>query len=163
MTKVHHAILTVTILYATALVPNGVVLAAEEASPAQSGATPVERHQAHGLEGRIEELHSKLHITKAQENEWKALAQTMRENTEAMRTVILEKRRDVEKSNAINDLDLYRKVAETHLQNVIRLKAAFERLYNGMSEEQKRVADEVFRSHGGQDARPSAARPEAGR
>ncbi|MDA8231358.1 MAG: Spy/CpxP family protein refolding chaperone [Magnetospirillum sp.] len=144
----------------------GVGLAAEGAPPSQPGtmASPDERPRGHGLDARIRELHDKLHITDAQADEWKALAQVMRDNSEAMRKVVTERRRDADTLTAIGDLDMYRKVAETHLENVKRLSVAFTKLYNAMSDEQKRVADEVFRHrnrHGG--PRPASMAPDAAR
>ncbi len=126
---------------------SSVVSAAEGVASARpdSLSAPAKPLREGGLDARIRDLHDKLHITDSQSKDWDAIAQTMRENTEAMRKVIIERHAKADTLNAIDDLNLYRRAAEVHLENVTRLSAAFTNLYNTMSDEQKKIADEVFR------------------
>lgn len=103
---------------------------------------PVEQH--------IKRLHERLKLTAAQEPQWDALAQVMRDNAHAMQSVI-QKRRSAKSMTAPDDLRSYQEAAETHVQNLQKMIPAFQTLYDSMSDEQKKNADTVFsqeRRHG---------------
>jgi protein CpxP len=106
--------------------------------PESAGSSPVE--------ARIEELHKKLHITDAQKPQWDAVAQVMRENAQAI--VDLEKQRatDVQSMTAVDVVKSYESVIEAHEAGIKKFITAFEALYDSMSEEQKKIADSLFRS-----------------
>jgi periplasmic protein CpxP/Spy len=106
--------------------------------PEPAGSSPVE--------ARIEELHKKLHITDAQKPQWDAVAQVMRENAQAI--VDLEKQRatDVQSMTAVDVVKSYESVIEAHEAGIKKFITAFEALYDSMSEEQKKIADSLFRS-----------------
>ena len=49
--------------------------------------------------------------------------------------------------NAVQNLQSYEQLAEAHAQRVQKLIPAFENLYNAMPEQQKQLADQVFRGN----------------
>ena len=55
---------------------------------------PVERH--------IKELHSKLHITAAQQTQWDSLVQVMRDNAKAMIDLQKQRKEDVSTMTAVD-------------------------------------------------------------
>jgi hypothetical protein len=50
--------------------------------------------------------------------------------------------------SAMQDLQTYQQVAQAHVDGLKNLTAAFSTLYNAMPDDQKKVADEVFRTSG---------------
>ena len=104
------------------------------------------------VEARIKELHQELGITTAQQTEWDRVAQTMRENAGRLDKVIDQRKESMDRATAVDDLNAYAQVAETHAENVKRMADAFSGLYSAMSDEQKREADKVF-SHQAREAR----------
>lgn len=105
------------------------------------------------VEAHIKELHKELGITPAQETAWNRVAQTMRENARRLDKVIDQRKESMGHASAVDDLNAYAQVAETHAENVKRMADAFSGLYNSaMSDEQKREADKVF-NHQAREAR----------
>ncbi|WP_243439544.1 Spy/CpxP family protein refolding chaperone [Fundidesulfovibrio soli] len=96
------------------------------------------------VEQRIAELRTKLAITPAQEAAWDDLAKVMRDNGAKMRASI-DKWRDQRTSrSAVENLKLHAEMAEEHAQAMRGLIPVFEKLYNMLSAEQKKIADESF-------------------
>jgi hypothetical protein len=100
--------------------------------------------QADRVEGRITELHTKLHITAEQEPKWKTFAQTMRDNAKHMDDVLAKRTQSLKGINAVDDLRSYRDMTEAHYDNLKKLVGAFEPLYDSLSAEQKKTADTIF-------------------
>jgi len=111
------------------------------------------------VEAHIKELHKELGITPAQETQWNRVAQTMRENAQRLDKAIDQRKESMEHAPAVDDLNAYAQVAETHAENVKRMADAFSSLYSSMSDEQKREADQVFnrRAHEARSARNARA------
>jgi periplasmic protein CpxP/Spy len=107
-------------------------------APAKARPSPTER-----VEARIKSLHDRLKITSAQEPQWNAVAQVMRENAQSMDQVI-QQRHQTQNLTAIDDLKAYQTIAQAHLQNVQKLLPAFQTLYDTLSPEQKKAADDAF-------------------
>ena len=101
------------------------------------------------LDKHIAELHAQLKITAAEEVQWKAVAQTMRDNANSM-DIAMDKREGAVGS-AIDDLNAYGEVVQSHADGIKKLSAVFSALYDSMSADQKKTADDVFaqRSHDG--------------
>lgn len=97
------------------------------------------------VEERIVEMHHHLKITSAQEDQWRAVAQVMRESEFAIRPLVEERHKRAETMTAIDDLNTYAAIAEAHASGVKKFAVAFEPLYAAMSESQKKEADELFR------------------
>lgn len=105
-----------------------------------SGAAP----QAQEVEEHIKQLHRELQITPAEEAQWDTVAQTMRENAQNLDRAIDERDASIRTASAVDNLKSYADVVQAHAAAVKRLADSFSPLYSEMSEEQKKVADEIF-------------------
>ncbi len=114
------------------------VPATTEPAPATTKADPVE--------ARIRELHSKLHITAAQQTQWDNLVQVMRDNAKAMYDLEKERAQDAKEMSAIDAVKSYQAVIEAHETGMSKFVPAFQALYDSMSDAQKKTADAMFRS-----------------
>ena len=109
---------------------------AQAARPERGGAAQVER--------RIAGLQSRLKITPAQQPQWDAFANVMRENATHMETLQHERADKVAAMNASEDMRSYADVARAHADDLQRLAMAFDTLYAAMIPEQKVAADRTF-------------------
>jgi protein CpxP len=107
-------------------------------APAKKRPSPTER-----VDARIKSLHDRLKITSAQEPQWNAVAQVMHENAQTMEQAI-QQRHQTQNMTAIDDLKAYQAIAQAHLQNVQKLIPPFQALYDTLSPEQKKAADDAF-------------------
>jgi len=98
------------------------------------------------VEKRIKELHSKLHITAAQQTQWDNLVQVMRANATAMMDLQKQRASDVGSMTAVDAVKSYAGVIKAHEEGMDKFVPAFEALYNSMSEQQKNIADAMFRT-----------------
>jgi protein CpxP len=118
------------------------------AAPAtQTAPAPTKPAVQHGdrVEARITNLHQQLHITAAQETQWSAVAQAMRDNANAIRDLVKDRKAKAASMNAVDDLRSYEAIADAHADGLKKLIPAFETLYTSMSDEQKKVADTLFK------------------
>jgi hypothetical protein len=101
------------------------------------------------VEQRITQLKAALKITPDQESKWNAVAQAMRDNASSMEKLVATKRAiPPEKMTAIDDLKTYEEFTESRLDGLKHLTSAFKSLYDSMPADQKKNADQVFRSYG---------------
>jgi periplasmic protein CpxP/Spy len=125
-----------------------VTLAQNDATPATPPAAGKPAHsrvsRADRAEMRIKQLHDQLQITPAQETQWGAGAQAMRDDATAMQSVIAKRRQNRSTMTAVDDLRSYQEVTETHVAGLQKLIPAFQALYDSMSADQKKNADTVF-------------------
>lgn len=113
---------------------------AVSADPSDKAATkPVDK-----AEQRIKELHAKLHITQAEEPQWQAFVQVMRDNAQQMSTLIAQ-RDENPGTTAVDNLTSYETITDAHADGLKKLVPAFKSLYDSLSDEQKKVADTLFR------------------
>ena len=96
------------------------------------------------LEMHIKDLHAKLQITPAEETQWAAVAQTMRDSAKELDMAIDKRESTINTATAIDNLNAYGDIAQAHTDSVKKLSAAFAPLYASMPDDQKMVADEVF-------------------
>ncbi|MGH7152843.1 MAG: Spy/CpxP family protein refolding chaperone, partial [Acetobacteraceae bacterium] len=82
------------------------------------------------VEHHIKQLHAELQITPAEQPQWDQFAQAMRENAQDMR-------QSFDQRGA--------QLAQQHAQDMQRLTAAFQSLYDSMPSQQQQSADAVFR------------------
>lgn len=104
-----------------------------------------DRRSRSGMERRIQDWHDRLRITPAQEPQWSAFAGAMRENMQHMRAMQAEQRQAAGTASALDDIRNYAHATQAHAQDVQRLVAPFEALYNVLSPEQRQAADQAFR------------------
>jgi predicted small secreted protein len=108
----------------------------------QSQSTATYAHDTR-VEARIKSLHDRLRVTSAQEPQWSAVAQTMRDNAHEMQEAIAQ-RQQARSLTAVDDLKAFEVIADTHSQGLEKLIPAFQALYDTMSDDQKRNADAIF-------------------
>jgi hypothetical protein len=102
--------------------------------------------EAERVETAINDLHSKLRITEKQERQWNKVAQVMRDNAKTMDALMKTRLEKVKGMNAVEDLKSYSEVTDAHAAGLKKFIPAFESLYAGMSDEQKKDADAVFKT-----------------
>jgi periplasmic protein CpxP/Spy len=108
------------------------------ATPAKPRRSPTER-----VETRIKKLHEALHITPDQEQLWAPVAQAMRDGAVVMEQA-LQQRQQSPSMTAVDDLKNYQAIARAHAQSLEKLVPAFDALYAGLSDDQKKEADVLF-------------------
>ena len=113
--------------------------------PAAAAATS---NKPHTVEQRITMLKSALKITPEQEPKWDKVATAMRENAASMDKLVKEKQAKAQSITAVDDLKTYQDFTQAHLDGLKNLTSAFESLYNSMSADQKKNADQVFHNFG---------------
>ncbi len=126
-----------------------------QASRAQQADQPMQtttahhggKHMADRAETRIKELHDKLHITAAQEEAWANVAQTMRDTAKTFQASTMDRSARLKTMSAVDDLKSYQIIADQHADGLKQLIPVFETLYDGMSPDQKKNADQVFGEH----------------
>ncbi|HXZ08898.1 MAG TPA: Spy/CpxP family protein refolding chaperone [Paraburkholderia sp.] len=120
-------------------------------SPSAGGAKPAAsstaQHDNH-VEERISDLHAELKITKDQEAQWAKVADVMRDNARTMHDLFEARRNGAASETAVENLKSWGDIAQAHADGNKTLLAAFEPLYDSMPDEQKKLADQVFRGPG---------------
>ena len=99
------------------------------------------------VDARIADLHEKLQITQAEEGQWEEVARVMRANAKSIESLIREKRKNEKDMTAMEDLRAYQEIAAAHAKAAAKLADAFDTLYQTMPDDQKKMADAVFRQH----------------
>jgi protein CpxP len=100
------------------------------------------------IEARIKDMHAKLKITAAEEDQWAKVADVMRDNAQKMDELNNARLVNANAMNAVQDLTSYGEVVDAHAGEIKKFAAVFSPLYDSMSVAQKAEADELFR-HGG--------------
>ena len=129
----------------------------DQAAPAKMHKKMAATNHEDRIEERLKQLHSQLRITSAQEPQWNAYAQVMRDNAAAMdqsaqqENQLIKTRADKGTMSAVDDLKAYEAAVDAHAQRVQqysdglkKLEPAFESLYASMSDSQKKTADAMF-------------------
>lgn len=98
------------------------------------------------VEARIKQLHTQLGITQAQSAQWDQFAQVMRDNARDMDRILSERSQQFPSMSAVQDMQSYQHVAEAHVQHLQKLVPAFASLYDSLTPEQKKRADQAFRA-----------------
>jgi protein CpxP len=128
---------------------------ASSPSAASSGhATSRAQKHADYVEKKIDELHAQLKITPQQEQQWNAFAQTMRDNAQKTDEAFRDRAQKLPSENADESMKSYAELTQLHADNMQKLSSTFSALYATMSDEQKAIADPLFRN---QHAKPHGA------
>ena len=101
------------------------------------------------VELRIKNMHTKLMITPAQEEQWSKVAKVMQDDAKTMDTLTQARVDHAKDMNAVDDLKSYGEITEAHADGIKKLTPVFADLYASMSDAQKKEADTLFR-HGDQ-------------
>ncbi len=112
---------------------------------------PAAASDSASVETRIKELHDKLKISQTQEDLWGKVTQEMRDSAKAVHELAAARTKNAPTMSAIEDLKSYAEIAKLHAEGMSHFVEVFAPLYNNMSDDQKKNADEVFRGH--KDAR----------
>jgi protein CpxP len=126
--------------------------AAQATTTAPQGQARPEHHFDPGrhIEGRIAFLKAELKITDAQAPAFARVADAMRENVKDMAKLHEQHRADRDKpKSAVEQLEMRVKFGELHTQHEQRFLAAFKPLYDSLSPDQKKAADELLDHHHG--------------
>ena len=129
----------VAALFCMAILFSSPLMAQTDAKKAQRQMTKTDRTEA-----QITDLHTKLQITPAQEDQWNKVASAMRENAAQMDILIYNRTAKLGTMNAVDNLKSYKDVSDAHTACLVRFIAAFEPLYASMSDTQKANADAIF-------------------
>lgn len=97
-------------------------------------------------EQRITDLHTRLHITAQQQPQWDQFTQVMRDNAKDLDAAYQQRAATFEKMNAVENMQSYAQIEQTRAQDLQKLVPAFQTLYASLSDEQKKLADQVFRN-----------------
>ena len=136
-----------------ALVCTPLTLAQAQSRPATPGPsqtapakpTATNPNEDKGIEQRITQLHTELKITPDQESKWNSVAQAMRDNAASMDKLITQHRQQGPTNmTAVDELDANQQFAQAHLDGLKNFTSAFKSLYDSMSDQQKKNADQVF-------------------
>ncbi len=113
---------------------------------AHGAAGSAKASDADRVEARIKDMHTRLQITRTQEDQWLKVAQVMRDNASEM-DELTQQRMTRTGMTAIDDLKSYQHIAEAHAEALRKFTPVFETLYDSMSDPQKKNADAIFRHH----------------
>jgi hypothetical protein len=137
------------LLGTTTLVSPLTAALAQNSTAQAVAATGATETKGETVEQRVTNLHAALKITPEQETAWKPVAQAMRENAANMDTLVASNRTKAPQSmTAVEDLKIYQKFAQAHVDGLKNLISAFGTLYDAMPDAQKKVADQVFLTSG---------------
>jgi hypothetical protein len=122
---------------------------AQAAATPPPAAAPAAETKGETVQQRITDLHASLKITPAEETQWNGVAQAMHENAAAMdKLVAANQTTPPQNLSAVQELQTYQQVAQAHVDGLENLTAAFSTLYSAMSDDQKKLADQVFQTSG---------------
>jgi hypothetical protein len=97
------------------------------------------------IEGRIAFLKAELKITDGQVPLFERVAQVMRDNAKEMARLHEQRRADRDqRKSAVESLEQRARFGEMRTQQTQRFLAAFKPLYDGLSDQQKKTADELL-------------------
>ena len=94
---------------------------------------------------RIKEMHAKLKITSAQEEQWAKVAQAMLDDAKTMDALTQIRVDHAKDMTAVDDLKSFGEIADAYANGIKKLTPVFADLYASMSDTQKKEADAFFR------------------
>ena len=97
------------------------------------------------IDRQVQYMHRRLQITPEQEQAWSTFAQTMRDNAMATEQAYRDRAARFETMGAVENLQSFAQIEQARADGVQKLLASFQTLYNSLSDEQKKTADDIFR------------------
>jgi len=94
---------------------------------------------------RIKEMHAKLKITSAQEEQWAKVAQVMLDDAKTMDALTQIRVDHAKDMTAVDDLKSFGEIADAYANGIKKMIPVFADLYASMSDAQKKEADAFFR------------------
>ncbi len=147
---------TTALLAGLLLLPAAGFAQAAPQSAASGHAGGAAANSSDAVEQHITQLHSQLKITAAEQPLWDQFAQVMRDNARDMHQAFEQRGTKLASLNAAENMQSYAQLAQQHAQDLQKLATAFQTLYAAMPDDQKAVADGVFRERPGHSAHPKA-------
>lgn len=105
------------------------------------------------VERRIADLHSKLHITQDQSQQWDQFAQQMRDNARNIDQAYEQRAQKIGSMSAVDNMQSFADIEQQRSQDMQKLVPAFQTLYASLSDQQKQTADQLFRNYSAQAAK----------
>ena len=109
------------------------------------------RQPGHSIETmvdrRIADLHNRLRITPEQAQQWDQFALTMRDNARGMDELYQQRAEKMNSMSAVDNMQSYEQIEQQRAQDVQKLVPAFQTLYDALSDQQKKLADQMFRNY----------------
>jgi protein CpxP len=133
LTYVSLRFITAATLVATMVFAPGVVLAIDK-----------DAHEDR-TELRIKEMHAKLKITPAQQEQWAKVAQVMLDDAKTMDALTQIRVDHAKDMTAVDDLKSFGEIADAYANGIKKMTPVFADLYASMSDTQKKEADAFFR------------------
>ena len=93
----------------------------------------------------IKEMHAKLKITPAQEEQWAKVAQVMLDDAKTMDALAQIRVDHAKDMTAVDDLKSFVEIADAYANGIKKMTPVFTDLYASMSDAQKKEADAFFR------------------
>jgi protein CpxP len=128
-------------------------------SSASDTASALPKAQSEKVEQYIKNLHQELAITTAEEPQWGQFAQVIRDNAAQMEQALATRRTSVDGMSAADDMQSYAQLAQVHAANMQKLAGAFQTLYATFPDDQKKVADAVFKDRDAKKKKHHAMKP----
>ena len=113
-------------------------------APGIAFATDKDAHEDR-TELRIKEMHAKLKITSAQEEQWAKVAQAMLDDAKTMDALTQIRVDHAKDMTAVDDLKSFGEIADAYANGIKKMIPVFADLYASMSDAQKKEADAFFR------------------
>ena len=117
------------------------------ANPVPSAATPKAAKAESQVDQRIAQMHRRLKITPQQEPAWSGFTQIMRDNAASTEQAYKDRRASLATMSAEQNMQNFAQIVQSRAQGVQSLSASFQTLYDAMSDDQKRTADNLFRHY----------------
>ncbi|MDB5393853.1 MAG: hypothetical protein JWM91_1359 [Rhodospirillales bacterium] len=112
---------------------------------------PIDRAEA-----RLEEMRARLKITPAQDPQWQEFVKAERDGAKEMSELIEKRNQSSKAMNAVDDFKNYAAIAEAHEDSLKKVVPAFEKLYASLTDEQKKLADAMFKDTGAGNGRKAS-------
>ena len=104
------------------------------------------------VDRRIIDLHSRLHITQDQSQQWDQFAQQMRDNARDIDQAYQQRAQKIGSMSAVDNMKSFADIEQQRAQDMQKLVPAFQNLYASLSDQQKQTADQLFRNYSAQAA-----------
>ncbi|HEX4368554.1 MAG TPA: Spy/CpxP family protein refolding chaperone [Rhodopila sp.] len=131
--------------------------AAPAATPAPNAAKASEPASATTVKARVDKriarMHQELKITPEQETAWNAFAQVMRTNVTATDDAYQKRSASLATMTAPENMANFAEIEQARAKGVENLATTFQTLYSGLSDEQKKIADAMFRHYGNHEGK----------
>jgi Spy/CpxP family protein refolding chaperone len=136
--------LALAALLAPLALPAGAFAQTAAPAPAPQAAAP-SHGGPEGVDAYVDQMHTMLQITPAEQAEWDKFAEVMRQGAAGMHQAFQARGAALPTMTAVQNMQSYADLAAQHAKDMQALAAAFQTLYAAMPPAQQQNADAVFR------------------